>query len=235
MKGSDGPGLHSTALRLFSGLAGTYDAVVDLATMYQDRRWKEWVRSQMPPEGGGLTLDVGCGTLLLERRLANGGRKFVGVDLSREMASAGREKNLPNVELVVNGDAEALPFPDGAFDSVVSCYVAKYVAVEVLARELWRVAKPGAAIVLYDFAKPMGMLSPFIGAYIRGGLGVAGLLARLADLEVAYTFTELPKIIYGTEWDRELVPAMEARGFETLTTGRLTGGVVFAYSGRKRG
>ena len=229
-----GPGkMHSTALSLFSGLAGSYDAVVDLATMFQDRRWKAWVREHLPP-GGGVALDVGCGTLLLEAGLLGDGRRFVGLDLSREMVSAGCSKRLPNVELVVRGDAESLPFPDCAFDSVVSCYVAKYVDPGRLAKEAGRIARPGSIVVLYDFARPTGWLAPFIDLYIQGGLRVAGTLTRLAGRKAAFTFNELPKIIDETKWDGALPSAMEANGFETVAAERLTGGVVFAYCGRKR-
>lgn len=226
--------MHFTALRLFSGLAGSYDLIVDWATMFQDRKWKVWVRERLPPAKGGFVLDIGCGTLLLEEGLSGDGRRFIGIDLSREMVSVGRSKRLPNVGLVVNGDTEFLPFPERAFDSVVGCYVAKYVDLERLAGELDRVTRPGAVVVLYDFTRPTGWRAPFVELYIQGGLRIAGALARLARRKVAFTFTELPSVIEGTKWDGALVPLMEGHGFETLATERLTGGVVFAYSGRRK-
>lgn len=227
-------GLKSTALQLFERLAGSYDRAVDYATFFQDRYWKKWVAKQMPGRDADLVLDLGCGTLLMEERLAHWSCRFVGLDLTERMVRIGRSKELGNVSLLVNGDAEYLPFPDKAFDSVISCYVAKYVNVFKFSSELARVTKPGGAAVLYDFARPRGALAPFIDLYIQWGLRTAGVLLELARKEAAFTFTTLPGIIEETEWDLEIVRAMEGAGFETSDVRRMTAGVVFAYSGRKK-
>lgn len=179
------------------------------------------------------TLDVGCGTLLLEEQLKGSGRRFVALDLSKEMIALGRGKDLGNVALVVNGDAEALPFPDAAFGSVISCYVAKYVRTSKFAGELGRVTRRGGVVALYDFARPRGALAPVLELYIQGGLRWAGLLLRFAGRRSAFTYENLPAIIEGTSWDKEIVGAMEENGFQTLATARLTGGTVFAYCGQK--
>ncbi len=203
------------------------------ATFLQDRRWKRWVAARTAVAPGQTTLDVGCGTLLLEEGQLGSGRRFVGLDLSKEMITVGREKALGNVPLVVNGDAESLPFPDGSFDSVVSCYVAKYVRTSKFAGELGRVTRPGGVVALYDFAKPRGASAPFLKLYIQWGLPLAGRLFRFAGRKSAYTYENLPAIIEGSSWDIEIVGAMEENGFETIAVERLTGGAVFAYSGRK--
>jgi len=179
-------------------------------------------------------LDVGCGTLLLEERLSHSGRRFIGLDLSKEMIALGQGKGLENAILVVNGDAETLPFPDGSFNSVVSCYVAKYVRTSKFAGELGRVTKRGGVVALYDFARPRGVLAPALELYIQGGLRWAGVLLRLARRGSAYTYENLPAIIERTAWDKEIVGAMEDCGFETIAAERLTGGTVFAYCGRKK-
>lgn len=158
---------------------------------------------------------------------------FVGLDLSREMIQVGRSKELGNVALMVNGDAENLPFPGGAFGSVISCYVAKYVRLPAFAAELARVTKEGGTAALYDFARPRGVLAPFIELYIQGGLRGVGYLLKMARRSSAYTYSNLPAIIEGSTWDRGIVRAMEGAGFRTLITDRPTGGVVFAYAGRK--
>ena len=225
--------MRETALRLFRGLARSYDRVVDCATLLQDSYWKSWAASSLAAPRGGLVLDLGCGTLLMEERLSGSGCSFVGLDLAEQMVRLGKAKGLGNVSLLVNGDAESLPFPDGAFDGVVSCYVPKYVSIRRLAEELARVTRPGAPVVLYDFARPQGLLAPFLGVYIQGGLRAAGFLSRLGGSGAAFAFERLPSIIGGTTWDEEVVGAMEMRGFETISTRRLTGGVVFAYWGRK--
>ena len=225
--------MHGTALRLFHGLAGSYDTAVDCATLFQDRYWKLWAVRRLEDRKGSLVLDVGCGTLLLEERLAGSRMKFVGIDLSREMITVGRRKQPCNTALVVNGDAESLPFPEASFDSVVSCYVAKYVRVARFAEEIGRVTRQGGVVAVYDFARPRGPLAPFLELYIQGGLRWAGLILRLARRSSAYTYENLPAIIEKSSWDEEIVGAMESSGFRTIATEKLTGGTVFAYCGRK--
>ncbi len=225
--------MRGVALKLFGGLAGSYDRAVDYATLFQDRRWKKWVAERTGAEIGDVVLDVGCGTLLLEERLAGSGCDFVGLDLSWQMINTGKEKALANTGLLINGDAESLPFPDESFDAVVSCYVAKYVNIARFADELIRVAKPKATVVLYDFARPRGFLAPVLELYIQGGLRIAGLILKLAGRESAFAFSNLPRIVDGAEWDRTVVKVMEERGLVTLAARTLTRGVVFAYCGSR--
>ena len=178
---------------------------------------------------------MGCGTLVMEERLVACRSRFVGLDLTEDMLRFGQSKALPNIAILVRGDAEDLPFPDGAFDSVVSCYVAKYVAVDRFAEEIARVAKPGAVIAVYDFDRPKGLLSPFLELYIQVGLRVIGTALAALRSDAAFAFIRLPEIVDKTRWAFEVVGAMEKAGIETTATERLTGGVVFAFCGRKRG
>lgn len=225
-------GLKGTSLEIFAGLAESYERALDLATLLQDRRWKSWVAQRLGDEEG-LVLDIGCGTLVLEGRMAGRSAKFVGVDLSSEMVRLGAAKCAANVVLLANGDAEFLPFPDRSFDSAVCCYVPKYVDLVGFAREIARVTRPGGKVILYDFANPRGFASPFLNIYIQGGLRAVGAALGLARRREAATFRDLPWIIGGTRWDQELPGVMAQNGFETIETARLTGGTVFAYWGRK--
>ena len=226
-------GMGGVARRLFEGLAASYDRTVDYATLYQDRYWKRWAVRNLRATNAMLVLDLGCGTLLLEERLRGTGCRCVGVDVTPEMVRLGMARGLDNVPLLVNGDAEFLPFADQTFDAAVSCYVPKYVRVRKLADELARVVKPGARVVLYDFARPRGISAPLLEPYIQVGLRAIGFVLRRTGNGAAFAFERLPKIIDGTVWDQEAVRAMEDRGFETVAAARLTAGAVFAYCGRK--
>jgi demethylmenaquinone methyltransferase/2-methoxy-6-polyprenyl-1,4-benzoquinol methylase len=225
--------LKGTSRAIFAGLAGSYDRTLDMATFYQDRRWKDWVARRLSTRSKGLVLDIGCGTLVLEERLARLGSKFVGVDLSPEMVGLARAKGTQNLVLLAIGDAEHLPFPDASFDSAVSCYVPKYVDPGRFAAELARVTRAGADVLVYDFAKPSGAAAPFLEVYIQGVLRAMGSALGLAGRGEAAAFRDLPWIIDGTRWDHELPPLMEHNGFQTMEKARLTGGSVFAYWGRK--
>ena len=226
--------MKATAVELFRGLAKSYDRTVNLVTLFQDRYWKNWVAHWTSGQRGEMVLDLGCGTLLLEERLRKRGYSFVGLDLTEKMIRIGHSKNLPGVRLLVNGDAENLPFSKETFNLVISCYVAKYVDLEKFADEIARVAKPGATVVLYDFVRPKGALAPFLELYVQGGIRVAGTMLSLARRDSAFTFRNLPEIVESASWDSIIEQVMKARGFRTLALRYLTGGIVCAYSGAKR-
>jgi len=227
--------MRETALELFNGLAKSYDKTLDVATLYQDRYWKKWIAERTGTQEGGLLLDVGSGTLVLAERLLGKPWSVVGIDLTMKMVTLGNAKRLSNVRMLVNGDAEVLPFRDGMFDAVASCYVAKYVSIQGFARELSRVVKPGGPIAVYDFARPRGPLAPFLAVYIQGALRAAGYAMGLAKKDLAFTFQNLPGIVDGATWDNAMVKEMESNGVQTRSFEKLSGGTVSAYWGVKQG
>lgn len=66
-------------------------------------------------------LDVPCGTGRMTRLLIEEGFSYTGTDVSGEMMHVARSKlEQPGNVRLVQADAAALPFPDGAFDCVVT-------------------------------------------------------------------------------------------------------------------
>lgn len=225
--------MHATALEIFGGLAASYERVVDVATLAQDRYWKRWVCDHVGVKSGERVLDIGCGTCLLEEQLDRYGCSVVGLDLTERMVRIGNSKRIASVEGLVHGDAESLPFPDGMFDAVVSCYVPKYVDVTKFAKEASRVLKTGGRIALYDFVHPRGPLSPILRLYIQGALPVVGHVLEFTGSETASTFRNLPRIIDETTWDEGIAEAFERHGVSRRAYRALCHGVVRAFSGTK--
>ena len=226
-------GMQRTALEIFGGLASSYEKALDAATLGQDRHWKRWVYDNAGARAGERILDVGCGTCLFEELVEEQGCRVVGLDLTEQMIRIGQSKRISCIEALLVGDAESLPFPDDVFDVVVSCYVPKYVTLERLAEEVARVLRPGGRVVLYDFVRPRGPLSPILRLYIHGALRIAGYLLGLIGDETATTFRNLPRIIEGAKWNESIAETFEGVGVRTLTHKTLSGGVVSAFSGRK--
>lgn len=100
-------------------------------------------------------LDVGCGQGIDVVNYALNGANAVGIDLTPrhvELARAHLDAmGLPGE--VVEGDAEALPFPDGSFDRVSSNGVLHHTpGIDAALREINRVLRPGgeATVILYN-------------------------------------------------------------------------------------
>jgi ubiquinone/menaquinone biosynthesis C-methylase UbiE len=98
-------------------------------------------------------LDVGCGTGELLVRLAAKypNARLSGLDPVPEMLAVARTKLSENVDLRA-GWANELPWPDGAFDVVVSCNMFHYITHPVAAvQEIERVLRPGGHFVITDW------------------------------------------------------------------------------------
>lgn len=233
-EGGEQKGLKTVSRQLFFGLANSYDRVLDWATLLQDRYWKRWVSERSAPLGSEAVLDVGCGTCVMGEKLEGCGCNVVGLDLSDEMLRIGLGKRLGCSGALLNADAEALPFPDGSFDVVLSCYAVKYCDLGRFSSEVSRVLRPGGRVVLYDFVRPRGPMSPILSVYIYGLMKAAGGLLRRVDSGVSFTFEELPGIIRRTTWNDELTAVFRRYGLAVVERSALSGGVVEGFVARKQ-
>jgi SAM-dependent methyltransferase len=100
----------------------------------------------------GRVLDAGCGGGGMPLSLAEEAREVIGIDPCNRFGDAGvrlgRERGLRNLHFAL-ADGMALPFPDGAFDLVLSHAVIEHVADAALyLRECARVLTPGGRVYL---------------------------------------------------------------------------------------
>jgi demethylmenaquinone methyltransferase/2-methoxy-6-polyprenyl-1,4-benzoquinol methylase len=224
--------LKQTARRIFGGLYSSYDWVLDYFTLFQDRYWKRWLLARASLSSDDLVLDIGCGTGVLEEKFAPDAN-VVGIDLSDEMLEIARSKHLSGFNALILGDAERLPFSSGSFDKVLSCYAVKYCDLNKFVAQTFRVLKPGGRLVIYDFARPRGLLGPLHFFYIYGVFRLLGLLTKRYDTGMSITFSELPQIIARTHWFEELGLALQNEGFEGCSNRFLSGGGVAIFWARK--
>jgi dolichol-phosphate mannosyltransferase len=89
----------------------------------------------------GAVLDIGCGSSKILEALPHA----VGLDLNFKPLRFRRQTN----RLLVNGDARALPFPDGAFEAVICSEMLEHVPFDArLFGEMARVLRPGGVLVV---------------------------------------------------------------------------------------
>ena len=169
------------ARELFAPLGPSYDRAGALLSFGQDPRWRRELVRRVQAGPGDTVLDVATGTAAVAVELARRhGCRVVGVDQSREMLAAARERvrraGLADRIELREGTAEALPFEDGAFDALTFTYLLRYVDDPgATLRELARVVRPGGTVTALEFGVPPRQpWRALWELYVRVGLPVAG-------------------------------------------------------------
>lgn len=164
---------RSHAIELFAPLGPTYDRAGAVLSLGQDPRWRRFLVSRLPSDGGRV-LDVATGTGLVAERLLARGFRVTGLDQSPGMLAVARA-SLDGRAALVEGDADALPFPDGAFDHLTFTYLLRYVDNPAATlRELARVVRPGGTVAMLEFGVPRGPWHPLWRLYVGAVLPLAG-------------------------------------------------------------
>jgi len=144
----------------FDTIAGRPDYYIEFldarTSIDDERRVKQVIIGLLQPQDGLSVLDVGSGTGDDARELAAlvaPGGSVVGVDRSSDMVAEARRRadgsGLP-IEFV-EGDAQALDFPDASFDRTRAERVLIHLADPAGAmREMARVTRPGGLVVVSD-------------------------------------------------------------------------------------
>jgi demethylmenaquinone methyltransferase / 2-methoxy-6-polyprenyl-1,4-benzoquinol methylase len=165
---------------LFAPLGPSYDRWSRLLSLGQDPRWRQFLVSRIECGPDGSVLDVATGTAAVAIELVRQhGCRVVGVDQSPEMLAGARARieaaGLSNRITLVEGSAEQLPFPDGAFDALTFTYLIRYVEdPPATLAELARVVRPGGIMAGLEFGLPHGVWRPLWELYVRVGLPVSG-------------------------------------------------------------
>jgi demethylmenaquinone methyltransferase/2-methoxy-6-polyprenyl-1,4-benzoquinol methylase len=169
---------------LFAAIARRYDLINDLQSFGLHRLWKRRVVKLAAVQSGNRALDLCCGTGDLALALAQRGAETTGLDFSPQMLEVAENRRLQNLKLktqnlkFIQGDAQQIPFPDNSFDIVTVGYgLRNLTSWERGLDEMFRVAKPGARLIVLDFGKPANALwRALYFAHLRCSVPLIGLL-----------------------------------------------------------
>ncbi len=116
--------------------------------------------ARLPSRPGMHVLDVACGSGNLAVAATRRGGRAKGVDIAANLVAQARERAAAeglDIEFR-EGDAEALPYPDGSFDAVVTMFGAMFAPrPDVVVTELLRVTRPGGFIAMANWT-PEGFI-----------------------------------------------------------------------------
>jgi demethylmenaquinone methyltransferase / 2-methoxy-6-polyprenyl-1,4-benzoquinol methylase len=226
---------------VFATVAERYDLMNDLMSGGLHRLWKrEFVTWLNPPPGGQpyRHLDVagGTGDIALRVVAASGPNVQSTIcDISPEMLAVGRRRvqdaGLDARITCLEGNAEALPFADGAFDAYTIAFGIRNVThIDKALSEAFRVLRPGGRFMCLEFSEVQ-----------------VPLLDRLYDFHSFEVIPRLGKLTAGAaepyqylvesirKFPKQDVFAQMIRnaGFAQVCYRNLTGGIAAMHSGWK--
>jgi demethylmenaquinone methyltransferase/2-methoxy-6-polyprenyl-1,4-benzoquinol methylase len=222
---------------VFHSVARRYDLMNDLMSGGLHRAWKDaLVTALNPPKGKKpfKLIDIAGGTGDIAQRVleaGGAGTHVTVVDVNREMLAVGRERAKERgLDIAfTEGNAEALPFPDRAFDAATIAFGIRNVPrIEAALAEAHRVLKLGGHFLCLEFSAVdvpgLDKLYDFYSFNVIPALG-----RMVANDEDAYRY--LVESIRNFPRPERFAEMMRDAGFRRVTYQLLTGGVVALHSG----
>ena len=223
--------------QMFSAVAPRYDLLNHLLSFNVDRWWwRRAARSFTPilarPEA--RVLDLCCGTgdlaLALRRQTRDNLPPILAADFSHAMLERATRKFRGRNLTALEADALRLPFPDSAFDLVVSAFGFRNLAnYQTGLREMRRVLRPEGECGILEFQEPRGFTGAVYGLYFRRVLPVVGTM--ISGVRGAYGY--LPASVRRFPGAEEMLALMRAAGFREVSWTPYTLGIAGLFRGKK--
>ncbi len=154
----------------------------DRIALLSDEKWShnnhyhDFLLKQLPPRCR-RGLDVGCGTGVFSRLLAERCDSVLGLDLSPEMVRIAEEQSRGWRGLRYEvADVTAYPLPDEAFDCIVSIATLHHLPLEATLAQLKRALAPGGTLLVLDLFNlqfPQDLPSAFVSMLVSPLLRLA--------------------------------------------------------------
>ncbi len=195
--------------RTLDHAALVYDFLEPILLLGKQAEYDRHILRLLAPGAGDRVLDLGCGTGVLTRLIADqvdpdAGGEAVGIDAAAKMIAVARKKRGNRACRFEVMAAEDLAFADQSFDAVVSSLFFHHVPLDLKEKalaEAYRVLRPGGRLIVADMHVPttaMGalvshvsrwfFLQPQIGENIRGVLPEIILRAGFTPPNIEATY-----------------------------------------------
>jgi|TARA_B110000483_G_scaffold42641_1_gene53046 demethylmenaquinone methyltransferase / 2-methoxy-6-polyprenyl-1,4-benzoquinol methylase len=228
----DGEGKKEEVEQMFDNIAHRYDFLNHLLSAGIDRLWRKKAIKHIGRYSPKCVMDMATGTGDFAFDAANMLEldKIVALDLSEEMLAIGRKKmkkNRHNIIEFVKGDSENLNYESNSFDAMTAGFgVRNFENLEKGLREMYRVLKPGAPLVILEVSQPNNkFLKAIFSVYFKGILPLVGRL--FSKDHRAYTY--LPESVEAFPKGEDFVKILKKMGYSNAKHQALTLGICAMY------
>lgn len=225
---------------VFRRVAGRYDLMNDLMSLGLHRAWKDALVAKVRPS---LTrpfahVDVAGGTGDVAMRVAQAGGPLTtvtAVDVNSDMLRVAKERaatrSLSGRLTFVEGNAEALPLPDGRFDAYTIAFGIRNVPrIEEALSEAYRVLKRGGHFLCLEFSRvDLPVVDRLYDAYSFAAIPAMGKVVTGDGAAYRYLVESIRKFPPPERFAEMIGEA----GFARVDFTRLSGGIVAIHSGWK--
>lgn len=231
------PEKQSRVDRVFRSVAARYDLMNDVMSGGLHRLWKDRLVAMLriPSARPFELIDVAGGTGDVAFRAAKASRaaRVTVLDINPDMLDIGRRRaarwDFADRLVFVEGNAEALPFPDGAFDAYTIAFGIRNVPRMAAAlAEAFRVLKIGGRFLCLEFSAVT--LPGLDRLYDLYSFNVIPALGR-AVVGDAESYRYLAESIRVFPRPQEFAAMLSAAGFARVSYRSMTGGIVALHSG----
>ncbi len=234
MPSANGAEKAAQVREMFARIVSDYDTVNSVMTFGRDHAWRRAAVEAVAPSGARV-LDAATGTGELASELCRQGcASVVALDFCLDMVRVARDKverrGASERVTFAGGDAQRLPFPDGAFDAVINGFLMRNLTdIPAALREFHRVLKPGGRLACLDVTHPPGLLRPLCLFYFDAIVPLIGGI--LSGDFAAYRY--LPRSLDGFPDADRLAEMIAEAGLGEVNFQRFNFGMVALHTARK--